>query len=72
MGNEQHWDHCIITFMGVNWFIAQVKPDRIIGVRYNENYDLVKANIDTSEVDWNGYCNEAVQMLQKRTPAKMN
>lgn len=71
MEEEQHMDHCIVTFMGENWFIAHVQPGFMIGVRRDACGRDFAVTIDTQKIDWTGYCNEAVEWInQKRTPAK--
>lgn len=72
MTQEQHWDHCIITFMGENWLITHVKPGRIIGIRWTGR-GYFQTIIDTSKINWDHYCNEAVRFInarQKETPVK--
>lgn len=65
---ERYDNHCIITFMGDNWYIVGASPGMLCVVRL-EGVELIGAVIDISKVDWNGYCQEAVEMLYTGVPS---
>lgn len=74
--SSQYWDHCIISFMGENWFIVRIKPGEMTGARLTEDGRCLIVKINTENIDWSIYCNEAVRWInareqdKKRTPAK--
>lgn len=63
---EQHDDHCKLFAAGKIWNIVAVRPGMIKVRRIENRYIIVFAKIDTSEVDWNGYCKAAVEIINRR------
>ena len=63
--NEDYYDsHCLITFMGWCWYIIGAHPGRLRVVRL-QGTELIGAIIDISNVDWDGYCKQAVEILER-------
>jgi hypothetical protein len=55
----QHDDHCRLSFLGENWWIAAVRGPLILLT--NENGQKI---LDTSDVDWDAYQAMAVAWLE--------
>lgn len=61
--NEQHNHHCLLSFMGFNWWIVESRPgvnQLKVARRINTNAVIV-ANIDTARVNWENYAKAAVR-----------
>lgn len=59
----QHDDHCVITFMGMNWRIV-AKHRHLIYLRGRDYNDFdVETCLDTSTVRWDEYVEMAVQWM---------
>lgn len=58
---SQHNHHCIISWLGENWFITGCSPGVIrLGRRINEHATL-HTSVCTRFVDWERYCAVAVR-----------
>lgn len=64
--DEEYYDsHCLINFMGHMWHIIGARPGLLQVVRL-KGVEIVGTLIDTRNVDWEGYCKEAVELLYER------
>lgn len=55
-----HNHYCLLSFHGYNWWITGCAKERISVARGIAPNTVVLAEIDTSNVDWQSYCNMAV------------
>ena len=60
--SEQYDHHCLISFNGLNWRIMKCRPNGICVRRQHLHMAGIWYGqwIDTSKVDWDKYCTEAV------------
>lgn len=71
---EQHHDHIWLTFSGEGWAIRRIVREDPLTNRGKpvllylwRGYwpDIVRLNVDVSEVDWPLYCDHAVKLLEE-------
>jgi hypothetical protein len=58
---QQHNHHCLITFMGHNWWIASAMPGRLELARRIDADTIMYCYCYTHLVDWKSYCRAAVE-----------
>jgi hypothetical protein len=63
---DQHNDHCIVNIYGDLWCIIGARPGLFEVLRRIDGNTIETAYIDTTKVDWDAYCKEAVKLLYQR------
>lgn len=61
-------DHCIVTWLGENWFINAMRPGMLFVSHLDDSH--ITTIIDISQCDWPSYCASAVDMIQKKNPSQ--
>lgn len=59
--SDQHNHHCILTFMGFNWWIVSARPDTLEVARRVDQHSIITGFVDISHVNWEDYCKAAVE-----------